>query len=134
MILVDTSAWIEFLRDTGSAARDRVEKLMESKIAVCDPIRMDGLAGARDQRHLRNLPGLQIDSVAGSIPAMPEVSLRASTFPVHPHRRKRARTQSLKSGTGQAAVAGGPDVDIGAGHGAIETPPDVAEFDGFAAT
>lgn len=84
MILVDTSAWIEFLRDTGSAARDRVEKLMESEIAVCDPIRMDGLAGARDQRHLRNLPGLQIDSVAGSIPAMPEVSLRASTFPVHP--------------------------------------------------
>ena len=58
MILVDTSAWIEFLRDTGSAVCDRVDELMESEVAVCDPIRMEVLAGARNERHLRSLRGL----------------------------------------------------------------------------
>ena len=58
MILVDTSAWIEFLRDTGSAVCNRVETLIESEIAVCDPIRMEVLAGAGSERHLRSLRGL----------------------------------------------------------------------------
>lgn len=58
VILVDTSAWVEFLRDTGSAVCDRVDELMESETAVCDPIRMEVLAGARDERHLRSLRGL----------------------------------------------------------------------------
>ncbi len=55
MILIDTSAWIEFLRDTGSATCNRVEALLESEIAICDAIRMEVLAGARDERHLHNL-------------------------------------------------------------------------------
>ena len=58
MILVDTSAWIEFLRDTGSGICNRVEELIESEVAVCDPIRMEVLAGARSERHLRGLRGL----------------------------------------------------------------------------
>ncbi len=58
VILVDTSAWVEFLRDTGSAVCERVDELMESETAVCDPIRMEVLAGARDQRHLSSLRGL----------------------------------------------------------------------------
>ena len=58
MILVDTSAWIEFLRDTGSTVCNRVEVLIESEIAVCDAIRMEVLAGARNERHLSSLRGL----------------------------------------------------------------------------
>ena len=58
MILVDTSAWIEFLRDTGSSVCNRVEKLIESEIAVCDPVCMEVLAGAKNERHLRDLRGL----------------------------------------------------------------------------
>ena len=58
MILIDTSAWIEFLRDTGSVVCNRVEALLESDIAVCDAIRMEVLAGARDERHLTSLRGL----------------------------------------------------------------------------
>ena len=58
MILVDTSAWIEFLRDTGSTVCNRVEVLIESEIAVCDAIRMEVLAGARNERHLTGLRGL----------------------------------------------------------------------------
>ena len=58
MILVDTSAWIEFLRDTGSAACERVETLLGAEIATCDAVRMEVLAGARDERHLQSLRGL----------------------------------------------------------------------------
>ena len=58
MILVDTSAWIEFLRDTGSTVCNRVEVLIASDIAVCDAIRMEVLAGARSESHLRSLRGL----------------------------------------------------------------------------
>lgn len=58
MILVDTSAWIEFLRDTGSAVCDEVDRLLEGDVAVCDAVRMEVLAGARDESHLRLLRGL----------------------------------------------------------------------------
>ena len=58
MILIDTSAWIEFLRDTGSAAGDRVDAVLDGEIAVCDATRMEVLAGARDEWHLRSLRGL----------------------------------------------------------------------------
>lgn len=55
MILIDTSAWIEFLRDTGSPVCRRVDALLDDDIATCDPIRMEVLAGARDERHLSDL-------------------------------------------------------------------------------
>jgi predicted nucleic acid-binding protein len=58
MILIDTSAWIEFLRDTGSPVCARVDELLEAEIATCHPIRMEVLAGARDERHLAELRGL----------------------------------------------------------------------------
>ena len=55
MILVDTSAWVEFLRDTGSPVCEAVDQLMGQEMAVCDVIRMEVLAGARDEAHLSNL-------------------------------------------------------------------------------
>ena len=55
MILVDTSAWVEFLRDTGSPICMRVDELLDGEIATCDPIRMEVLAGARDESQLKNL-------------------------------------------------------------------------------
>ena len=58
MILIDTSAWVEFLRDTGSATSDRVDALLDDEIATCHPIRMEVLAGARDEQHLGDLRGL----------------------------------------------------------------------------
>lgn len=58
MILIDSSAWIEFLRGTGSAVCDEVDRLLALDIAICDPIRMEILAGARDDAHLRQLRGL----------------------------------------------------------------------------
>lgn len=58
MILVDTSAWVEFLRDTGSPVCVEVDRLLAHDMAVCDPVRMEVLAGARDEVHLRSLRGL----------------------------------------------------------------------------
>ena len=58
MILIDTSAWIEFLRDTGSRVCDDVDRLLDGEIAMCDPVRMEVLAGARSDEHLRDLRGL----------------------------------------------------------------------------
>ncbi|MDP9387230.1 MAG: PIN domain nuclease [Actinomycetota bacterium] len=55
MILVDTSAWVEFLRDTDSTVCNRVDALLDHDVATCDPVRMELLAGARDERHLENL-------------------------------------------------------------------------------
>ena len=58
MILIDTSAWVEFLRNTGSPVCDLVDELLEADIAVCDAIRMEMFAGARDEAHLGRLRGL----------------------------------------------------------------------------
>lgn len=58
MILVDTSAWIEFLRNTGSNVCERVDELLAQPIAICAPIQMEILAGARNDRHLKDLRGL----------------------------------------------------------------------------
>lgn len=63
MILIDTSAWVEFFRDTGSAVCNRVEVLLESEIATCDAVRMEVLAGARNERHLRSLQRLLAQAV-----------------------------------------------------------------------
>ena len=58
MILLDTSAWIEFFRNTGSPVCRRVDELLAYVVATCDPVRMEVLAGARSDSHLRDLRGL----------------------------------------------------------------------------
>ena len=58
MILVDTSAWIEFLRDTGSEVCVAVDRLLDADLAICDAVSMEVLAGARSERHLTQLRGL----------------------------------------------------------------------------
>src|SRR6202020_2232109 len=58
MILIDTSAWVEFLRDTGSPVCLRVDELLGEEIATCHPVRMEVLAGARDEQHLEGFRGV----------------------------------------------------------------------------
>ncbi len=57
-VFVDTSAWIEFLRDTGSPACLAVDRLLGSELVICDVVSMEVLAGARDDLHLLQLRGL----------------------------------------------------------------------------
>ena len=59
MILADTSAWVEFLRATGSEANVRLRDLLErNEIATTDVVLMELLAGARDDSHRDGLRSL----------------------------------------------------------------------------
>lgn len=57
MILIDSSAWIEYLRDTGSAACQRVDELLatDASIATCDTVLMEILAGPTGEREAAEL-------------------------------------------------------------------------------
>jgi predicted nucleic acid-binding protein len=69
MILVDTSAWVEFLRDTGSPACRAVDELLAGDLAICDVVTMEVLAGPRDGRHLDDLRRLLARAIV--IPMVP---------------------------------------------------------------
>lgn len=58
--LADTSAWVEFLRGTGSETDARFNALLaeRGRLAVTDPVVMEVLAGARDQEHRDQLTRL----------------------------------------------------------------------------
>lgn len=77
MILVDSSAWIEFLRGTDSPVCQRLEDVLGHDLAVCGPIRMEILAGARDEVHLAELRALLA---------------RATILPMAPHHYEMAAT------------------------------------------
>ncbi|MBV9514636.1 MAG: PIN domain nuclease [Mycobacteriaceae bacterium] len=72
MILIDTSAWIEHFRATGSAAAEEVRRLVSAEtdqIAICEPVAMEILAGATDdnahtklEQLVNGLPSLRLDS------------------------------------------------------------------------
>ena len=48
MLLADTSAWVEFLKGTGSGeARRMREAIAEREVVVIDPILLEVMAGAR---------------------------------------------------------------------------------------
>ena len=57
MILADTSAWVEYDRATGSAVDRRVAELIDAagSLAVTEPVVMEVLAGARDERREEDL-------------------------------------------------------------------------------
>ncbi len=57
MILVDSSAWVEFDRATGSAVDRQLTELISQgeSIAVTEPILMEVLAGARDEQRSDDL-------------------------------------------------------------------------------
>ena len=90
VILVDTSAWIEFLRDTGSAACIRVDVLLAHDIVICDAVRMEVFAGARDESHLQSLRRL-LARVA-IIPTLPTDYDDAAAF----YRRCRREGETIR--------------------------------------
>ncbi|HEV3228605.1 MAG TPA: PIN domain nuclease [Solirubrobacteraceae bacterium] len=60
MILVDTSAWVEYLRATRSRVDRRLAQLIadDASLATTDVVLMEVLAGALDDRHERRLRAL----------------------------------------------------------------------------
>lgn len=59
MVIVDTSAWVEYLRNGDRAVADAVERLVDAgEAATTEPIHLELLAGARDERHSRQLEAM----------------------------------------------------------------------------
>lgn len=61
MELIDSSAWVEYLRDTGSRACNEVDRLFHEQpeaIAITEPVVMELLAGARSERAFAQLQTL----------------------------------------------------------------------------
>jgi predicted nucleic acid-binding protein len=59
--IVDTSAWIEYFRRTGSRADDEVTQMVEREwptAGVTEPVIMELLAGARDPGNFRRIERL----------------------------------------------------------------------------
>ncbi len=90
MILVDTSAWVEFLRDTGSPSCVEVDHLLGEDVAISDAIRMEVLAGARNESHLRDLRGLLARATV--LPTQPVDYERAAAL----HRTCRRRGETVR--------------------------------------
>lgn len=85
MVLVDTSAWVEYLRDTGSPACIRVGELLGADLATCDAVRMELLAGARDEQHGRDLR--RLIARAALVPMQPGDFDQAAVLYRHCRRR-----------------------------------------------
>jgi predicted nucleic acid-binding protein len=72
MILVDTSAWIEYFRATGSPAAVQVRHLLSdhaNQVATCELVAMEILSGATDdsthaklEQLVNGLPSLGVDN------------------------------------------------------------------------
>jgi predicted nucleic acid-binding protein len=60
MTLVDTSAWIEYLRDTGNEVCNKLDALIraDDHLATTDVVIMELLAGASAQQPRQNIWGL----------------------------------------------------------------------------
>ena len=93
MILVDTSAWVEFDRATGSPVDRRLAELIEAEadVAVTEPVVMEVLAGARDDaraldlqrlmdrnRLLRVDPVVDFAAAAADLPHLPSLRCHAA--------------------------------------------------------
>ena len=105
MILIDTSAWVEFFRDTGSVACNRVDELLGGEIAICDVVRMEVLAGARDERHLQNLRRLLARAVL--IPTVPADYDEAASLYRHCRREGETVRKLIDCLIGSVAIRAG---------------------------
>ncbi len=78
MILVDTSAWVEYDRATGSTFDEQLTNLIStgSDLAVTEPVLMEVLAGARDDTAARRLRGMLMSF--SWIPADPYADFEAA--------------------------------------------------------
>jgi predicted nucleic acid-binding protein len=59
MVIVDTSAWVEYVRATGSPAHLAARSLLvDGDAALTEPVTMEVLQGGRSPRHTRDLQRL----------------------------------------------------------------------------
>ena len=112
MILADTSAWVEYDRATGSSVDRRLSELLETDaaVAVTEPVVMEVLAGARDERREADLRRLLLRFELLSFEAVPDFERRG-------FERAELQVFALGFSRDQRALGqcGGPDPEIGQG-------------------
>ncbi len=90
-ILADTSAWVEYVRDTGSPTSERLEHhLRADELLTTDVVVMEMLAGACDDAHEARLAALL--SLPSSVPVERADWVDAARL----HRRCRARGETVR--------------------------------------
>lgn len=93
MIVVDTSAWVEFLRASGSTTHGLVAALVQSRqVLVQDVVRLELLAGASGQAQAADLTRLLARFVPLPASSPADHELAASLY-----RRARRRGTTVRS-------------------------------------
>ena len=89
----DTSAWIEFLRGTGSPAHRALARLLRrpTQIAVTEVVVMEVLAGARTPAHLDDLRSLMRSFTMLPLRGLADYERAAAI-----HRRCRAKGSAMR--------------------------------------
>jgi len=82
VILVDTSAWVEYDRATGSAVDERLAGLIaeDGPLAVTDPVIMEVLAGARTDAREEDLRRLLSRFVLAAVDPIPDFAAAARIY------------------------------------------------------
>ena len=93
MILADTSAWVEYLRATGSSAHLRLRELVatDGELATTEVVVMELLAGAADEEELTRLGRL-----LGRFQLLPVEGLADYEAAADLYRRCRAGGESVR--------------------------------------
>ena len=80
-MIADSSAWIEYLRDTGSVASERLRQVLERNETLWMPSVVYGevLQGARTPHHFAHLQ-MQLDKVPALVLADSHETARASAL------------------------------------------------------
>jgi len=88
VILVDTSAWVEYLRASGHAADQRLSNLIEgdAELATTEPVVMEVLAGARDEADASRLRRLLLRTELVPVEGLTDYEEAAAVY-------RRCRTQ-----------------------------------------
>lgn len=95
MILIDTSAWIEYFRATGSPTAIEVRRLLTERpddVAMCEPVAMEILAGSVDDAAHTKLERLVNGLV--SLPVDPSTDFRTAA---HIYRAARRAGRTIRS-------------------------------------
>jgi len=110
VIVVDTSAWVEYLRGTGSREHQVLRSLLAggAPLATTDVVTMEVLAGAKDEAHAAKLRRM--------LAALEPLPVQSPDFEeaARIHRRCRAAGESVRALTDCliAAVAMREDVSV----------------------
>ncbi len=93
MTLVDTSAWIEFFRRTGSPAHQALRTAIDAeRVAVTEPVVMELLVGARDPAD-----AAELQSILGGFPMMSVSGIESWEMAAQLHRACRRAGQIVRS-------------------------------------